>query len=170
MNKEDSYVNIAKIVNAHGIKGEVKLVLFLEDFSLFKKFNFITDHERTRSFSFKIKKMSDSGVIASIEGVNDRTEAEKLKGLGLFVNKQELPDASEDEFYYSDLIGLDVLLENKEFFGKVISVHDYGAGDILEIMLDSSKKNFFFPFSKESVPEINLEKGYVVLAAGIIDI
>lgn len=166
---KDELICIGKIIKAHGIKGEVELKINLEDTSLLSKFNKITNKDNTVVFHFNIKKIKENKVIASVEGVDDRNASEQLKGTFLFVDKKELPDPFEDEFYYSDLVDLDVRLENNELFGKIFAVHNYGASDILEIELENKKREFF-PFEKKTIIDVNVKKGYLTLSSEYINV
>jgi 16S rRNA processing protein RimM len=166
---------IGKINSVFGIRGEVKIISYcqhptdIEKYSLFDK----NDREFKLKISNKNKtaigSSSNGGVvlIAKISGIDDRNEAEKLRGLELFANRDEFRKISDDEFYQVDLIGLDVIDEDGSSVGKVINVMDFGAGTMLEIefnKVDSNKnleKIENFPFKNEFFPEVNIKEGVI---------
>jgi 16S rRNA processing protein RimM len=98
---------------------------------------------------------NDKGkIICRIDGINDRTDAEKIVGTKLYITRDILPDLEESEYYIEDLVGLDVVDVNDEIIGKVIAIHNFGAGDIIEIRF-KDKRSEMYSFTKEIFPEIN---------------
>lgn len=126
---------VAKIVAAHGIKGQVKIKSFTEDLSLYKQFFLKNDKVL---FLKKIQTKSPGILIAAMDGINDRNQAEALISTELFINKDQLPPLPDDEFYYEELVGRDVIVEGSKI-GAVIGVFNFGAGDFCEIELLSGK-------------------------------
>lgn len=126
---------VAKIVAAHGIKGQVKLKVFANDLSIYKKF-FMKNNEIL--LLNKIQNKSPDVSIAFVNGVNDRNLAETLIGTELFITKDQLPQLNDDEFYYENLVGIDVIVHNEKI-GIVSGVFNFGAGDFCEIKLLSGK-------------------------------
>ncbi len=165
---------IAKINSVFGIKGEVKIIAYLEDVLNIEKYEIFSANGE--KFEIKISNknktiIGSSGgnpiIIAKIKGVDDRTSAEKLRGLELFTNRQNFAQAKQDEFYYVDLIGLDVVdLQNKKI-GKVLAVNDHGAGAFLEIEFIEKElpKNYqkieSFSFKNKIFPEVNLAENFI---------
>lgn len=151
-----------KINAAHGIKGDVKVFLYVEDVDLLRHIkNFTTKDGKI--FTLKSIKPGEKIVTAAFEGVTDRNMAEALRGTELFMPKHALPEIEdEDEFYIDDLIGLKVRLQDGTDFGTIRTVWNFGAGDILEIeKLDGGE--LLLPFRLEFVPEIDVEAGVVVI-------
>jgi 16S rRNA processing protein RimM len=96
-------------------------------------------------------------VVARVKGVTNRNAAEALKGRKLFIARAAMPEPEdEDDFYYSDLIGLTAVDADGNAMGELVAVHNYGAGDLLEIRLAATKKTELIPFTKTVVPKINL--------------
>ena len=102
------------------------------------------------------------GIVARLSGIEDRNAAEAIKGLELYVTRAVLPELDEGEFYYHDLIGLDVDDFEDNRIGKVIMVDNYGAGDILEVSLDDGGTKMFTMSSKE-IPIVDFDKGRIVV-------
>lgn len=110
-------------------------------------------------------------VIARFKSVTSREQAELLNGTELFIDRSQLPhDTEEDEYYQADLIGMQLRDESGTAFGTVESIHNYGAGDIIEVRKDR-RHTFMIPFTKAAISKINMEAGIMTidpLAAGII--
>jgi 16S rRNA processing protein RimM len=109
-------------------------------------------------------RVTPKGVIARVSGVADRNAAEALKGARLFTERSQLPAAADDEFYHVDLIGLTAVSPAGEPVGEIVAVHNYGAGDLLEIRLAESRKTELLPFSAAYVPDVDIPAGKLVVA------
>ncbi|RDD34676.1 Ribosome maturation factor rimM [Wolbachia endosymbiont of Cylisticus convexus] len=158
------------ITSPHGIKGAVKIKTFTEkpeDISLYGEL--ISGSENYKISSVSV--ISDNLVIAIISGVSSRNEAELLRNKKLYIERGKLPQLNdEDELYQSDLVDMEVRLESNELYGHVKSVHNFGSGDILEILVISTKKNIMLSFTKETFPHINIKKRYIAInMPGFID-
>ena len=159
-------VCIGKIVAAHGIRGEVKIQSYTRNPKDLDKYGAAENFDATKSFNLKVLGMSSSNVRVKIKGVDDRNAAEALIGTELFVKRDVLPDLQEEEFYQSDIIGLKVLLAStQQEIGQVAGFYNFGAGDIIEIRLNGKKETEMLPFTKQYVPVIDLQKGYVVVSS-----
>lgn len=112
------------------------------------------------------------GFAAKLKGVDDRNGAEALKGIGLYVTREQLGEAEdEDEFFHADLIGLQVEQDGKGVIGKVTAVQNFGADDLLEIALSGRKQTVLLPFTRDAVPLVDVHGGRVVVdpPAGLWD-
>lgn len=158
---------IARIISAFGIKGEVKIIVHSDDHLNIEKYPLWDTHGREIKLKISNKNKTVIGtsqgdpiVIAKIDGVNDRNASELLRNVELFADRKDFAPTKKDEFYYSDLIGLDVVDMNSKKIGSVINILDYGAGGVIEIrFLDSRIENF--PFKNEIFPEVDLEKNFI---------
>lgn len=168
---KNNLVRLATIAAAHGIKGDVKLMVFTADPLGLSSYGTVFD-ENGRSFKIDHMRKAGSAVIVHFSGVDDRSSAEALNGTALYVNRQQLPDElEEDEFYQTDLIGLQVRDETGQMIGKVNAFFDFGGGDILELKIEGEGLKLI-PFSKAAVPEINIGQGFIVVdrrAAGLVE-
>jgi len=158
----DKLICIGQFLGAHGVKGLVKLVSFTEEPENIIKYGVLTDAKGKVSYAVKLNSWNKTHFIASVEGVADRTQAEKLKGVKLHVPRSKLPKAAKGQYYYVDLIGLEARLEDGSRFGEVIDMKNYGAGDILEVKLTNGKK-MLYPFSDAVIPQVDLEAGYLTI-------
>ncbi|MFC6654407.1 ribosome maturation factor RimM [Roseibium salinum] len=150
---------MAKIGAAHGIRGEVRVKPFGDDPLSFTDYGVLTTKDG-RSFEVEKARVQKTVVVTKFKGITDRNQAEELNGLDLYVSRDQLPEPEEDEFYYSDLNGLTVLDRSGETRGKIVAVQNFGAGDLLEIR-PARGKSFYIPFTKDFVPEIDLDEKLV---------
>lgn len=150
------------MAGAHGVRGEVRLKTFTADPKAIGRYGALEDESGTRSFKVKVRGLVRGLVIATLEGVTDRNAAEALKGLRLYVGRDRLPKPKRGEWYHADLIGLRVERSDGTALGRVKSVANFGAGDILEVERDGGA-TVFFPFTKKVVPEIDVEAGRIVV-------
>jgi len=160
MSTDDQKVLMAKIGAAHGIRGEVRVKPFGDDPLSFTDYGTLTTKDGKRSFDVDKARVQKTVVVTKFKGINDRNQAEELNGVELYITRDQLPEPDEDEFYYSDLTGLDVLDQSGETLGKIVAVQDFGAGDLLEIR-PKRGRTFYIPFTKDFVPEISLDEGMV---------
>ena len=169
MHMEKKFIPIAEIVGVHGVKGWVKLKIFSDDPEKLASYDLF---EETRQ-KISIKALHAHGTIwlAQIDGIEDRTAAEKKRGQRLYISRQSLPSlGSQNEFYHADLIGLSARNSDGESLGKVIGVANFGAGDLLDIK-PAKGNSFYIPFTKESVPEVRLDQGEIIIdpPPGLLD-
>jgi 16S rRNA processing protein RimM len=157
-------VCLGVIVGAHGVRGAVKIKTFTADPAAVAAYGPVADEAGARSFELSLAGPTKGGVIARIAGVDDRDAALALKGTKLFVDRIVLPEPQEDEFYHADLIGLAVELADGGVVGRIKAVHDFGAGDLLEIALPGGG-TAMLPFTRETVPEVDIAGGRVVAEA-----
>ena len=167
----DNPVQLAVIGAAHGIKGEVRVKTYTGDPLDLGSYGLLYD-ATGKSYEILSIRPSKTVVVVRFAGVEDRNAAEALNGTELYVDHAQLPqDLDEDEFYYTDLIGLAVRDNEGVSYGKVSAVFNFGGGDVLEIK-ESGKKPVMIPFTQISVPKIVMAEGYILvdpLAAGLID-
>ncbi|MDR0251667.1 MAG: ribosome maturation factor RimM [Brucellaceae bacterium] len=167
----DNPVQLAVIGAAHGIKGEVRVKTYTGDPLDLGSYGLLYDASG-KSYEILSIRPSKTVVVVRFAGIDDRNAAEALNGKELYVDHAQLPqDLDEDEFYYTDLIGLTVRDSAGVSYGKVSAVFNFGGGDVLEIK-ESGKKPVMIPFTLTSVPEILMAEGAILidpLAAGLVD-
>jgi 16S rRNA processing protein RimM len=154
-------VCLGVITKAHGLRGEVRIRSYTEDPRAVAAYGPVTDEAGSRSMTVKILGPLNGGVTARIEGIKDRTGAEALKGTRLYVPRSALPDPRDEEFYHCDLIGLRAELVSGGELGTVSAVHNYGAGDVIEIARPGRKAPVLLPFTRTTVPVIDMAAGRI---------
>ena len=165
----DKPITLAVITGAHGVTGEVRLKLFGEGVVALKRYRAFNDSSSPLTLK-KVRDDNKGGAIARFEEVTDRNAAEKLRGTELTVDRDTLPALGEGEYYHVDLLGLAAISDTGERLGSVISVENFGAGDILEIECppegDKRGKRFMVPMQEHAIPEWDDER--VVIAAAFL--
>ena len=145
---KDNTVTLAAVSGAHGVTGEVRLKLFTDDVASLKKHKTFNDGKLT----LKNARPHKGGAIARFAEVTDRNGAEALRSTVLTITREDLPPLEEGEYYFNDLVGLPCVSTDGEMLGECVAVHNFGAGDIIEIER-SSKKRFMVPMNEDAVPE-----------------
>lgn len=164
--KMEKKICIGKVVAAHGIRGEVKVQPKNSNPADWHKFGEFESRDADKTFSVKITGMSSANVRLKIKGVETRNEAEALIGTEFYVSRSKLPELGEEEYYLQDIIGLNVCLQTPDnVIGKVAKFCNFGAGDIIELKLNGQKETELLPFTKQYVPQININDGYIIVSS-----
>jgi len=172
MTKLENPVLMATVGAAQGLRGEVRVRSYTADATALGDYGKLHSADG-RTFEILEVREAKNVVIVRFRGVNDRTSAEALNGLELFIERDNLPDEEleEDEFYYADLEGLEAVDQHGKSYGTVSGVYDFGAGDLLELK-GPGRRPALIPFSEAAVLEIDLESGKILIdpeAAGLIE-
>ncbi|HET7086876.1 MAG TPA: ribosome maturation factor RimM [Rhizomicrobium sp.] len=156
-------VLLAAVIGAQGLKGEVKAKLFTAAPDGLARYGELHTKagRKLKITAFRPSKPGEA--VIAFEGVRDRNAAEALKGAELLVDRAALPDTGEDEFYHADLIGLEVQDSEGRVLGKVISLHNFGASDVLEFARPDGD-SVLMAFTKETAPVINVAGGFIIVA------
>ena len=155
-------VCLAVVVGAHGVKGLVKAKPFTETPEAVAAYGPLSDEAGTRQWAPVFKGVVKGSVLLALEGVGDREAAEALRGTRLYVPRARLPEPEEDEVYHADLVGLAAETVDGKPLGRVLAVHNYGAGDLIEVGEDR-KSAVLYPFTRQVVPELDLAGGRLVI-------
>lgn len=150
------------ILGAHGVRGAVRLKSFAAEPESFRAYGPLQDRMGKRSFRLEPIGQTRGAVLAKIDGVTDRDQADALKGIELYLSRTALPPVAPDEFYQADLIGLQAELADGTALGRVTGVLDYGQGDMLEIA--GEKESLVIPFTHQTVPSVDLAQGRIVVS------
>ena len=155
-------VCVARIGAAHGVRGAVKLWTFTEDPLAVTRYGPLTTSDGARQFEIANVREAKDHLVATFKGVASRNDAEKLNGIELYVAREKLPATDDDEYYHADLIGLAAATTGGAPLGKVIAIHNFGAGDIIEIAPPAGS-TMLLPFSNAVVPTVDLKGGRVLI-------
>lgn len=156
-------VLIGEIGAARGLKGELRVTSYTEDPLSLKKYSPLTDEHGNR-YKVAAAQISKSHLLVRFAGIDSRDAADALRGTRLFVPRSALPPPEDEEWYISDLEGLDVCDLDDEKIGTVKSIHNYGAGDILEVLLDNNRQSLLVSFTQEEVPVVDIVNRRVVVS------
>lgn len=155
MAENGGMVCVASVATAHGVRGALKLRCYTEDPESVAAYGPVFDAGGRELFRLTVIGRTKGGVIAKAEGIEDRDAAEALRGLDLYVPRDRLPATDEDEFYVSDLVGMEAVGQDGSVQGRIVAVHNFGAGDLIEVQPGEGDSRLI-PFTREAVPEIDL--------------
>ena len=153
---------VARIGAAHGVRGAVKLWTFTEDPLAVQSYGPLMTKDGARQFEISSVREARDHLVATFKGVADRNDAEKLNGIELYVPREKLPATDDGEYYHADLIGLAAVNAADEPLGRVVAIHNFGAGDIIEIAPPTGM-TLLLPFTNAVVPTVDIAGGRVVI-------
>lgn len=164
MNGKTNKIFLGQIGAAHGIKGQVRIATHTQDPEAIGSYGPLDTDRPGLTITLTKVRLHKNVVVAHIKGVSDRTAAEQLNGVSLFIDRDRLPATEdEDDFYHADLIGLDARLDSGVTIGKISAVPNFGAGDLIEVRDPQSGDTYLYPFTKAVVPVVNLAEGYLTI-------
>lgn len=156
-------VYVGKIVSPHGINGKVKILSFAEDPESLSNYDFLSDSNGKNKITVtNCKIIKGKTLMAEIKNVTSRSEAERIRGKHLYLDKNKLPQLEDEEYFFSDLIGLEVEDEYGNTIGNIKEVYDFGAGNIIEIKKTNIEETFMLPFHISFFPKIEKNKRVIV--------
>lgn len=180
----DKKIVVGKVISAFGIKGFVKIISFCQEPLEIEKYRCF--NEKGEEFSVRIAnknkavtgftKSGDAILIAEISTIKDRNKAEEARSMLIYTTRDQFGELDEDEFYQTDLIGLDLVDKTGQKIGKVLNVFDFGAGEMLEIELleefrpKNCEKIENFAFKNEFFGEIDVKNGKIEFLGAEIDL
>lgn len=136
-------IALAAVAGAHGVGGELRLKLFSDSVdSLSRHAALYIGGAQRRLLAIR---PSGKGAVARLEGINDRSAAEALRGALIEIERSALPALEEGEYYHADLVGLAAVSAAGDALGTVVAVENYGAGDLLEIETEAGRRSLI-PF------------------------
>ena len=141
----------------------MKLWTFTEDPFAVEAYGPLASKDGARHFEVASAREARDHLVVTFKGVTTRDEAERLNGIELYVPREKLPATEEDEYYHADLIGLAAVTTADEPLVRVVAIHNFGAGDIIEIAPESGT-TILLPFSNAVVPTVDIAGGRVVIA------
>ena len=157
-----SRICVGAIGGAYGVRGEVRVKSFCAVAEDIETYSPLTSDDGKQTFHLALIRPAKNGFVARIAEVASKEDADALKGTQLFADRAQLPSLPDDEYYHADLIGLQVLDAGGTVLGKVKSVLDHGAGDLLEIKRPGSSETVLLPFSLAAVPTVDLASGRII--------
>jgi 16S rRNA processing protein RimM len=144
------------------VRGQVRVKSFTADPVDVAAYGPVESEDGTRTYKLKVMGEAKGLVLIKLDGVNDRNAAEALRGTRFYVARERLPELEEDEFLYSDLVGLKAEGEDGVVLGSVKGVADFGAGELLDIVLIGGG-SLMVPFTKAAVPVVDIANRRLVV-------
>jgi 16S rRNA processing protein RimM len=164
MRDPDRLVLVGVFGAPQGVSGEIRVKSFTGDPKAIGAYGPLADARGARVFVFeRLRPLKDDMLVVKLKGLESREAAAALTGVELFARRDRLPPPSEDEYYYADLVGLEAVTATGEKLGRVASVSNYGAGDILEIAPEGGGDTLLMPFTSAVAPVIDFEAGRIVI-------
>ncbi len=153
---------IGALTGSFGVRGEVRLKSFCAVPEEIETYSPLTSEDGSQSYTLTLSRAVKGGFSAVLSGVDTKEQADALKGLRLFTQRDRMPNLPDDEFYHADLMGLDVFDTGGALLGTVKSVQNHGAGDLLEIQRPNESSTVLMPFTLAAVPTVDLEQRRIV--------
>jgi 16S rRNA processing protein RimM len=161
MTDSGKLVLVGRIAGAFGVKGEVRISAYTETPLALLQYRLLKREDGSPGLTLVRGRAAKNDFIGTASEIATKEQADALRGLRLFVARRDMPQPEEDEFYLSDLIGLSVVTPQGEAIGRIKAIHDFGAGDILEIAPPRGA-TWYLTFTRQTVPEVDVAGGRVV--------
>ena len=152
---------VGRVAGAFGVKGEVRITSFTAEPMALVDYKTLLREDGQPALTLTGGRAAKGGVVVRAKEIETREQAEAARGLRLYIPRAILPEPDEDEFYVADLIGMDVVSLEGDLLGKVRSVRDFGAGDLLEVA-PIAGESWWLPFTRDAVPEVQIDAGRIV--------
>jgi 16S rRNA processing protein RimM len=166
----EKQICVGVVTGPHGVTGAVRVKSFTAQPENIAAYGTLADESGRQSFALRVVGVAKGVLIARLSGVADRNRAEELRGLRLYLPRSALPPPEEEEYYHADLIGLEAVRRDGTPVGRVRAVHDFGAGDTIEIERPGAPPAMV-PFTRAVVPVVDLDAGRLVIepVPGLLD-
>jgi len=158
----DDLILVGRVAGAFGVRGEVRITSFTAEPMALVDYRTLLREDGQPALTLTGGRPAKGGVVVRATEIETREQAEAARGLRLYIPRSALPEPEdEDEFYVADLIGMDVVSLEGDLLGKVRSVRDFGAGDLLEVA-PVAGESWWLPFTRDAVPEVQMDAGRIV--------
>jgi len=158
----ESHICVGVISGSYGVHGELRIKSFCAVPEDIEKYSPLTDEAGEREYMLAIQRPITNGFSARLPEISNKEDADTLRGTKLFARREQMPSLPDDEFYHADLIGLEVYDTGGVLLGRVKTVQNHGADDLLELQLAGTSTTTFLPFTKASIPTVDLATGRIV--------
>ena len=156
-------VLVGRVAGAFGVRGEIRITAYTEDPLALLRYRVLTREDGAPALTLQTARAVKGAVIGRAAEVSTKEAADALRGVRLYVSREALPPPEEDEFYLADLIGLDAATPDGALLGQVKAVHNFGAGDVLELDPGHGGPTRLIPFTRDAVPEVKLAEQRLVV-------
>lgn len=158
----EEHICVGVISGSYGVSGELRIKSFCAVPEDIERYSPLTNESGSRDYQLAILRPIKNGYAGRLPDVASKEDADALRGTQLFARREQLPSLPDDEFYHADLIGLEVYDTGGVLLGRVKTVQNNGADDLLELQLSGSSTTTFLPFTKAAVPTVDLASGRIV--------
>lgn len=153
---------IGAAAGSFGVRGEIRLKSFCAVAEDIESYSPLLSEDGSQSYTVSLTRVTNNGFVARLGGIETKEQADAIKGLRLFAPRNALPNLPDDEYYYADLTGLAVFDTGGTCLGRVKSVMNHGAGDLLEVEAPELKNTVLLPFTNAAVPTVDLDTGRII--------
>lgn len=166
MTPRSQRICVAQIGAPHGVRGEVKLWPYTADPQSVQDYGPLETEDGATRFEIEALRTAKDHLVVRLKGVNDRNAAERLTNTKLFVSRERLPATdADDEFYHADLVGLAVVDAEGNALGSIAAIHNFGAGDLVEVKPAQGNTTVLIPFTDAAVPVVDIAGRRIVVDA-----
>ncbi len=162
MATDSKLILVGQIAGGFGVKGEVRVTAYTADPMALLSYGPLLRADGSVGLTLTLARPEKSGVVGRAKEIATKEQADALRGLKLHIPRDRLPEPDEDEFYLTDLVGLQVRDPEGTVLGTVKSVQNFGADDMLEIAPAAGGQTWYLPFTREAVPELHIADGWLL--------
>lgn len=162
MTENSKLILVAQVAGGFGVKGEVRVTAYTADPMALLAYRDLLRADGSPGLTLTSARPDKAGVVGRAKEIATKEQADALRGLKLFIPRDRLPEPDEDEFYLTDLVGVEARDPDGVVLGAVRSVQNFGADDMLEIAPAAGGPTWYLPFTKDAVPELHLTDGWVL--------
>lgn len=153
---------VGSIGGSYGVNGELRIKSFCAIAEDIETYSPLTREDGTGSYTIAIVRAVKGGFVIRMPEISTKEQADAMKGVKLYARRDQLPSLPDDEYYHSDLTGLQVLDTGGATLGTVKSVQNHGAGDLLEVQLPESSATVLVPFTLAVIPTVDMDTGRII--------
>ncbi len=154
---------MGRVAGAFGVRGELRITAFSADPLSLLTYGELKGEDGEPVLTLTAGRAAKGGLVARAREVETRDQAEAIRGLRLYIAREDLAPPEEDEFYLADLIGLEARDLAGAVVGKVKTVENFGAGDLVEVAPSAGGPTFWLPFTREVVPDVRIAEGWIAI-------
>jgi 16S rRNA processing protein RimM len=162
MATDSKLILVGQIAGGFGVKGEVRVTAYTADPMALMSYDVLLRADGSPGLTLTSARPEKNGVVGRAKEIATKEQADALRGLKLFIRRDRLPEPDEDEFYLTDLVGLEVRDPSGAVLGAVKSVQNFGAGDMLEIAPAAGGPTWYLPFTRDAVPDLHIADGWLL--------
>lgn len=159
----DKLILVAQVAGGFGVKGEVRVTAYTADPMALMGYGVLLRADGSPGLTLTTARRDKAGVVGRAREIDTKEQADALRGLKLFIPRDRLPETDDDEFYLTDLVGLEARDPEGAVLGSVKSVQNFGADDMLEIAPAAGGPTWYIPFTREAAPDVRVPEGWVCL-------
>ena len=160
---QDKLIQVGQVSGGFGVKGEVRITAYTAEPMALLAYRDLLRADGSTGLTLLTARPDKVGVVGRAKEIATKEEADALRGLKLFIPRDRLPEPDEDEFYLTDLVGVEARDPDGAVLGTVRSVQNFGASDMLEIAPAAGGPTWYLPFTKDAAPELHLADGWILV-------